>query len=345
MVPTAFSTRSPSWIAVLIGAVMLASCTSANRPTSAASSSRSATPMPTPCTPAASPPARMGAAMTYDAGRKTVVLFGGTRGDGGSPLDDTWTWDGCHWTQAKPAASPPGRSFGNLAFDASSGKVILFGGGHANSDPARNDTWSWDGSTWTQEHPRTTPPRLADDGLIAADPTNHQVVLFGTDLQGNQVPSTWTWDGSNWTQHRAPTTPPKRGNAAMAFGAKSGMLLFGGQAGEADTLNDTWVWDGSTWSQLRPSTKPAGGPAIMAHEDSRSDVLMVEQDGTWTWTGSNWTRQHPSAMPPFQLFCSLAYDAVRDRVVLFGGKNLQTNQATSDTWLWDGTTWSRASGS
>src|SRR2546421_6397690 len=204
--------------AFLLGAAILASCTSASGATSA-SSNRSANPSSTHCTPGGSPPARMGAAMTYDATTKTVVLFGGTRGDGGSPLDDTWTWDGCRWTQAKPATSPPGRSFGNLASDPSSGKVILFGGGHANSDAARNDTWSWDGSTWTQEHPRTSPPRLADDALIAADPGNHNVVLFGTNLQGNQAATTWTWDGSNWTEHRTTTVPPIRGNAAMAFGA------------------------------------------------------------------------------------------------------------------------------
>ena len=84
--------------------------------------------------------------MTYDATTKTVVLFGGISGDG-TPLNDTWAWDGCHWSQLKPAVSPPGRSFGALAFDASSGKVILFGGGAANADPTRNDTWSWNGAT------------------------------------------------------------------------------------------------------------------------------------------------------------------------------------------------------
>src|SRR2546430_6822932 len=118
-------------VPVLIGAVILPSCTSAS---GAASPSRSATPASTHCTPGSGPPARMGAAMTYDAATKAVVLFGGTRGDGSPPLDDTWTWDGCRWTQAKPATSPPGRSFGNLASDPSSGKVILFGGGHGNSD-------------------------------------------------------------------------------------------------------------------------------------------------------------------------------------------------------------------
>jgi hypothetical protein len=280
--------------------------------------------------------------MGYDAATKTVVLFGGIRGDGSPPLGDTWTWDGCRWSQASPSTSPPGRSFGALAFDEASRKLILFGGGSANSDPARDDTWSWDGSTWKQEHPAASPPKL-DQALMAADPGNHNVALFGFGLQDNQ-PGTWTWDGSNWTKHQS-SAPPARANAGMAFGAKSGVLLFGGQPGEVGALNDTWVWDGRAWSQLRPSTTPQGGAVFMAHEDARHDVLLLEHDGTWTWTGSNWSQQHPASTPPFQLFRSIAYDAARDRVVLFGGKSPVNNQPTDDTWTWDGATWSRLTGS
>jgi hypothetical protein len=275
--------------------------------------------------------------MAYDATTKTTVLFSGIRGDGSPPLADTWTWDGCRWAQAKPATSPPGRSFGALAFDASSGKLILFGGGSANSDPFRNDTWTWDGSVWIEEHPATSPPK-SDHPLISDDPGDRNVVLFLAGLQDQ--PATWTWDGSNWMKHPSPG-PPRRGNAGMAFGARSGVLLFGGQPGETGALNDTWVWDGSAWTQLHPSTKPLGGPVFMAHEAARQDVLLLEEDGTWTWTGSNWSQQHPATTPPFQLFRSIAYDAARDRVVLFGGKS-PPNQPTDETWTWDGVTWTRA---
>jgi hypothetical protein len=79
----------------------------------------------------------------------------------------------------------------------------------------------------------------------------------------------------------------------------------------------------------------------MAHEAARQDVLLLEEDGTWTWTGSNWSQQHPATPPPFQLFRSIAYDAARDRVVLFGGKS-PPNQPTDETWTWDGVTWTRA---
>lgn len=316
-----------------------------SRPSPKAPIAASKPPSPTPtatltaCTSSAPPP-RMAAAMTYDGARKTIVLFSGIRGDGSAPLADTWTWDGCRWQQASPATSPPGRSLGAMAFDPRSGRVVLFGGGSPNSDPLRNDTWTWDGSTWRQEHPSTSPP-LMDQPLMVYDAGNQNIVLVGSLLQGD-VGATWTWDGSTWRPHPS-TSPPRRANSGLAFAARSGVLLFGGQPGEAGALNDTWVWDGSTWSQLHPATTPEGGATIMVHEDSRHDVLMVEHDGTWTWNGSNWSHLHPASVPPFQLFRSMAYDAARDRVVLFGGKS-PPNQPTNDTWLWDGSTWSRIAG-
>ena len=59
--------------------------------------------------PSASPPARTGASMAYDAATRTVLLFGGegklSRGpDGGSDgeLSDTWSWSGTTWTKLSP---------------------------------------------------------------------------------------------------------------------------------------------------------------------------------------------------------------------------------------------------
>jgi Kelch motif len=48
--------------------------------------------------PTSRPSPRALHAMAYDAGRHTVVLFGG--GDAATPRADTWEWDGEHWKQA-----------------------------------------------------------------------------------------------------------------------------------------------------------------------------------------------------------------------------------------------------
>jgi hypothetical protein len=178
--------------------------------------------------------------------------------------------------------------------------------------------------------------------MMAADPEQHTLVLIGNSLTDGKV-LTWTWDGSSWTDRHPLRSPPMRGNAAFAFGAKSGVLLFGGQRGEAGTLNDTWVWDGSNWSQLHPATSPAGGPAIMAHEEARHDVVMIEEDGTWTWTGADWVKQHPATSPTFELFRAIADDTAHGQAVVFGGKSPQTNLGTNETWIWNGASWTSGS--
>jgi hypothetical protein len=223
-----------------------------------------------------------------------------------------------------------------MAFDGRSSKIVLFGGGAPNADPGRNDTWTWDGSTWHQEHPATSPPTTGYGWWLKCYDAGSQVPTFAGS-------SAWKWDGSNWNQYPATTPPPPRNLAGCAFGAQSGFLLYGGVQGMLDNLNDTWVWDGSRWSQLHPPTTPGGGPTFMAHEDSRHDVLMLEQDGTWTWSGSNWNHLHPTATPGFEYFRSITYDAAHDRVILFGGKT-GAGQPTNDTWLWDGLNWSRVTG-
>jgi hypothetical protein len=59
------------------------------------------------------------------------------------------------WVNASPATSPSPRSGFALAYDGSTGQVVLFGGDLLGSTAAAGevlgDTWTWDGSTWTEQ--------------------------------------------------------------------------------------------------------------------------------------------------------------------------------------------------
>jgi hypothetical protein len=100
------------------------------------------------------PSPRVGASMVYDAALRQVLLFGGVSVTGyapasgdqsesfveGAPLSDLWTWNGSTWKELHPAHSPPARFRAQMAYDAESGQVILFGGSvNNNADVA--DTW------------------------------------------------------------------------------------------------------------------------------------------------------------------------------------------------------------
>jgi len=98
------------------------------------------------------PPARARHRMAYDSRAGLVVLYGGDGvktepGPGFRYLDDTWTWDGTRWAEAK-VPGPGSRFMHAMAYDASRGKTVLYAGGLADS--ARSDTWEWDGKEWRQ---------------------------------------------------------------------------------------------------------------------------------------------------------------------------------------------------
>ena len=151
-------------------------------------------------TPAHTPGPRAVSGMAWDSVRRQAVLFGGY--SYGGPLGDTWTWDGTDWTKRAPAHAPPARSFMGMGFDDGHGQAVVFGGTPQGNEEALDDTWTWDGTDWTQRFPRHAPttrlgPALAFDGLRS------DMVLFGGFDPNNAgyLDDTWTWDGTDWTTH------------------------------------------------------------------------------------------------------------------------------------------------
>ena len=61
-----------------------------------------------------------------------------------------------------------------MVYDTSLGKLVLFGVLHSGGP----ETWTYDGSTWTQQFPPTTAPTLSGTSM-AYDAAIDKVVLFG----------------------------------------------------------------------------------------------------------------------------------------------------------------------
>src|SRR6187551_468554 len=87
------------------------------------------------------PGGRAGMGMAYDAAHGQVVMFGGVINGGW--LNDTWTWNGTHWTPHTAAHRPFARMQMGMAYDAAHGQVVLFGG--VGPGFLGDDTWTWDG--------------------------------------------------------------------------------------------------------------------------------------------------------------------------------------------------------
>ena len=72
--------------------------------------------------------------------------------------------------------------------------------------PALGDTWSWDGVTWRQLRPATSPPAMWGHTLTF-DLQRDRFVLFGG-FDGTKVlDGTWEFDGVDWIK-RQPTARP-----------------------------------------------------------------------------------------------------------------------------------------
>ncbi|MFG0320573.1 MAG: protein kinase [Planctomycetota bacterium JB042] len=100
-------------------------------------------------TPTTSPPKRHGHRLVHDRNLDALVLVGGQY-PGAPGYDDTWIWDGEDWRELSPAAKYPGRAFFGMAFDRGRGRLVLHGGRRVPEAVLLEDTWEFDGETWTR---------------------------------------------------------------------------------------------------------------------------------------------------------------------------------------------------
>jgi hypothetical protein len=289
------------------------------------------------------PSARVWAQMDYDSARGVSVLFGGSSDSGPGNLHDTWEWDGARWTQMAPAASPPAVAGGMMAYDSSRGVSVLFGGSGTTGNSS--STWEWDGTNWTQKSPATSPPARVW-AAMTYDSARGRMVLFGGDGPSGLLADTWTYDGTTWTQISPASAPSPRDGPALAFDPSRGRaVLFGGHASNG-RLADTWEWDGANWMQIPTTTAPHArfwesiafdaqrGKTVLFGGDHIQPNDLGESNDTWEWDGAHWTHDFPAAAPRIRSGQSMAYDATRGRMVVFGGWNAATSPATiyGDTW-------------
>lgn len=250
------------------------------------------------------PSIRSSHAMTFDTTRGTLLLFGGygPKPDGSEYLSDLWEFNGSSWT-LRTTSGPSARQNAAMAFDSLRGRAVLFGGLAYTTGPVTfGQTWEWNGSTWASVASTGPSPRYLH--AMAFDAARQNTVLFGGLADGvSRDTFTWTWNGSTWTT-AATTGPSARFGHAMAYDpVRQRVVLFGGFGGNGD-------------------------------------VKALLQD-TWEWNGTSWALRSSTGPIPRQ-FHSMAFDPVRQRVVLLGGRD-ERGSTLDDVWEWNGSGWSQSS--
>ena len=131
---------------------------------------------------------------------------------------------------SRPEPAPQGLAA--TAYDAATGDVVVWGGqGPGN---LVSDTWTWDGTKWT-EHSAGSSGAAPSTGIPAAayDPSNQSVMLY-TESQ------TWAWSGESWHRQFTARHPIAANWVSMAYDTASGsILLFGGATG-GSSRDKTW---------------------------------------------------------------------------------------------------------
>lgn len=239
----------------------------------------------------------------YDAGSGLVVLYDGAEGTAPTSTFDPSTGR----LHEMSAGGPLYKHGAQMAYDAGSDRIVLFGGLHLSDGSLSDETWTYDvdTDTWTQMHPAVSPPGRNFHSM-AYDPQTDRVILFGGYGERNFA-DTWAYDvdTGTWTELTPKRSPSARTYMAMVYDpVGKRIILFGGTTGIAEEpLGDTWAFDpaANTWTALSPESAP--GPR-------------------------GWH--------------AMAYDAEARVIVLFGGGPTR-EEYTAETWIYDprGNTWSQ----
>jgi hypothetical protein len=308
-------------------------------------------------------------ALAFDADRDVLWMFGGGPVDRLWRLDAASATLTDLTPAVRPADWPPARDGAEMAYDRVRGRVVLFGG---QVDEPLRDLWELDPTTvtWHNRTPAnvaivgdTTPagvtwPVAALGTGIFADADSGQILRFAT-FGSFEQPALWKWDGGAgvWSTHSFPALAWPHGSPLSTFSAwdssRGKLLLY-------DSGNrDLWQWGTAVgrWDRLTPAgisafsdqpdpvPWPRGQrPGVAWDAGTRRLVIFGGLDNNnnnalgdlWIVdpaTGQATNPPRPSTGWPLPRFNqAMAYDPVRQRVLMFGGS---LPEASDELWSLD----------
>jgi hypothetical protein len=252
------------------------------------------------------------------AGIQTATLaFGGT-----SSAPGTETYDGTSWTSVNDLNTAR-NSLGGAGLQTA---ALAFGG---SAPASKNETESWNGTSWTISPLTLTAGRAGLGGL------GTQTAALAVD-GGSPGNATEEFDGAAWTA--AATTTTTRPEGTGEAGTQTAGLVYGGAPATAATEG----YDGSAWS-ARPSMATgrgelgfggtqtaalaAGGSPVTAVTEEFNSSGSVITAGAWA-SGGSMTQVGSGKSATGTQTAGLAW-----------GGYVTSNTQTQVTELYDGTSW------
>jgi galactose oxidase-like protein len=256
-----------------------------------------------------------------------------------------WGWNGTGW-QRVTEGGPLRRILGGVSYDEKRNVLVLYGGRPIALGKCNQETWEWDGESWTQKE--VTPPTACDHVKMVYDVASGESVLFsGLDPAEKLVNETWSWNGAEWKQ-LSKEGPESRGHFGFVYDpSHEQILLYGGYA--RTVTDEFWVWKDGKWKEINFS-----GPGNLSHfgmtYDTDANALYIFggatststfsslTNKTWVLQDGKWKELNPVSAPSERGGPAMAYDPLRKRIVLYGGFDA-SRKNLGDTWEWDGQGW------
>jgi hypothetical protein len=292
-----------------------------------------------------------------------LIAFGGNDPMKGM-YNDTWLFDpgSGAWTKITGTRLDPAkRDFGQLAWDATGRRAILFGGRTLGTRPGSGvlqDTWSFDPVTrvWTPlitSCRKTACPPARYGGAFVWSSAAKKLVLFGGTSDGTfqAFDDVWVFDTS-WhpIATKGPSGKPSgRFLFGMAEDAATGMLLmYGGAKPGIVTTHETWQLDPRTWTWSPVQTTisptpdaevgmawlPSLGAVVVTGGSSNSGIGLP--DTTWMFdrTVPNWVQVGTGQpVPSMHLNATLTTDPCHGLAIYLGAPDQEIPPTHSDyTW-------------
>jgi hypothetical protein len=246
-----------------------------------------------------SPPGRYESSAAFDPQSGQILLFGGHL-QAGTPVNDTWGWDGTNWQQlsAGGAGEPTPGGGSQMAWDPALNQMLLVTPPAAGSGGGQ--TWIWTGTHWL--HQSAGVLGAVDSSIfLGYDPVSRTMLAEGccvvqaANLVG-EASSTWRWDGSRWLAVAGAASPPDA--SAVAIDPGRGQLVLCNCDLVSGVVPALWTWTGAEWAPLTTDRVPPQ-PQAEVDDITHSALLLIgfafggaesiaQPVQTWELSGSAW---------------------------------------------------------
>jgi hypothetical protein len=187
-----------------------------------------------------------------------------------------------------------------MTYDAVRKAVLLYVGAGACICSPINQTWSWDGTTWTQLNTIGNP----DQAPLSNEVNNGTIAWYAANGLTYFVDPTGTWSLGSGVWQKVSGSGPALTNGPLIYGTNSFAITDDEAPGvllELGPYGDTWAGNGKAWTALNPPTAPSARfAAAIAYDPVRAQVVLFggstsgpnwsPLSDTWVWDGKVWTQ-------------------------------------------------------